>query len=255
MHAPPAPTSAAWLPTFRIEIVAGGTTVIVMEADCLPTLSVMVAVVGDLVAGAVQRKFVELGPLRVPMLAVHVPATLPVKSTTSPTPTRVRVAGAPDGAAFTAALVMVGAADAAGRRAAGRRVPGLRAPGRRAAGLRARARLSPIGPARSSASTAVDPERCGDATGAGFSVWPYGEADDLAVINRCTAWFPMVRCMWRIESTPRLCPVCPRPGIADLGLALCRAGFAFLANVRIVDPFRSSRPASRQVACRVHSAG
>src|SRR5687768_2927445 len=109
MHAPPAPTSDVWLLTFLIEMESGGTTVTVLVADCVPTVSVMVAVVVDVVAGAVQRNVVELAPVGVPMLAVQVPAALPVKSTASPTPTRVRVLAAPDGAAFTVALVMVGA--------------------------------------------------------------------------------------------------------------------------------------------------
>lgn len=66
----------------------------------------MVAVASDLVAGAVQRKVDELAPVAVPILAVQVPAALPVRSTCSPTPTRVRLLAAPDGAAFTVALVM-----------------------------------------------------------------------------------------------------------------------------------------------------
>src|SRR5512135_822287 len=82
MHAPPAPTSEAWLPAFVIEMLLGGTTVTVLGTDWVPTVSVMVAVVGVVVAGAVHRKVVEFGPEAVPMLAVQVPAALPVKSTT-----------------------------------------------------------------------------------------------------------------------------------------------------------------------------
>jgi hypothetical protein len=147
----------------------GGTTVIVLVTDCVPAVSVMVAVVLVVTAGAVQRNVVELAPVVVPMLPAQVPAALPVKSTTSPTPTRVRVLAPPDGAAFKVALVMVGATGADGVGADGVGVLGVGAVGVGAVGVGDDVTGGgdvgvppfPVGPSRSSSAlTAVDPEGC-----------------------------------------------------------------------------------------------
>ena len=172
MQAPPAPTCAVWLPTLRMEMLFGATTSIVSVAEAVPTFSVTVTLAA--VAGAVQRKVVDAAPVAVPAEAVHVPAALPVKTTSSPTPTLLRVFAAPDGAALTVALVIVGPAGAAGggMPGAGAGVGVGAGEGDGPVWIGADGALSatsawPTGPSSSSASRAVEP--AGGAVSATFA--------------------------------------------------------------------------------------
>src|SRR5262249_61586618 len=94
----------------------GASTLIVLVASWVPTLSLIVTIPG--LSGAVHTNLVSWAPVvGVPSLAVHVPAAEPVKVTSSATPTTKRVLG-PVGAAHVVDEVIVGAPPAAAGAAA-----------------------------------------------------------------------------------------------------------------------------------------
>src|SRR4051812_13305226 len=96
-------------PIFVPKMSVGSSTLIVLVAFSLPTVSSIFTVAAR--SGAVQTSFVLLAPVAgLPLLAFQVPAALPVKVTSSPTPTVSRVLGLPSGALKVVSELIAGGA-------------------------------------------------------------------------------------------------------------------------------------------------
>jgi len=156
-------------------------------------------------AGAFQSHDRADGPAGVPADAVHVPTALAPKATSSPTPTRLRVSAAPDGALFIVRLAIAGAEVVAGEAgetgdvgAAGAGAAGC-VGGAGCAGA-VSAALWPTGPSRSSASSAVEPVRRGAID---MSANDHGAAGDALVGTRLESGFCAV-----FRTAPRTVSFC-----------------------------------------------